>query len=166
MTLHTNTHSQVTTSYTFGFLRYRLDRIRKFKVLTRRSKVKSKPHHDIAYLHPPTKVLIKYHFQHIKMVKVKVNTVRSKVKSMSHYDVADLHSPATVPSMYQFPTLRYSPLKILNVGVTKARSKVKSRSHHDFNTYTPTNVPNKCKLLICHGFCEIFLTAFPARHHG
>ena len=51
---------QVLTSHNFWFLRYSLDKILKVKVTMARSKVKSRSHHDIAYLHPLTNVPAKY----------------------------------------------------------------------------------------------------------
>ena len=49
---------QISISYTLQFPRYSPDMILKVKVTTARSKVKSRSHHDTAYLHPtnfPTK---------------------------------------------------------------------------------------------------------------
>ena len=51
---------QVSTSYTLQFLRYSPDKIVKLKVTTARSKVKSRPDHDVAHLHPLTNVPTKY----------------------------------------------------------------------------------------------------------
>ena len=51
---------QVSTSYTLQFLRYGQDKILLVKVITARSKVKSRPHHDVAHLHHLTNVPTKY----------------------------------------------------------------------------------------------------------
>ena len=62
--LHTYTSNQcpyqVSTSYTLRFLRYSPDKILKVKVITARSKVKSRTDHDVAHLQPPTNVPAKY----------------------------------------------------------------------------------------------------------
>ena len=50
----------IPTFYTLLFLRYSPNKILKVKVTTARSKVKSRSHHDIAYLHPLRNVPKKY----------------------------------------------------------------------------------------------------------
>ena len=52
--------NQVLTSYTLQFLKYSPDKILKVNVITARSKVKSRSHHDIAYLQPLTNYPTKY----------------------------------------------------------------------------------------------------------
>ena len=51
---------QVSASYTLRFQRYCLDKIVKVKVNMERSQDKSRSHHDVAHLQPPTNVLIKH----------------------------------------------------------------------------------------------------------
>ena len=51
---------QVSTSDTLRLPRYSPDKIFKLKVTTARPKVKSRSHHDVAYLHPLTNVPITY----------------------------------------------------------------------------------------------------------
>ena len=86
-------------------------RTRKFKVkvITARSKVKSRSNFDKAQLHPLTNVATKYKLPtpycfrdmaRTRKFKVKVITARLKVKSRSNYDVAQLHSLTNVPTKY------------------------------------------------------------------
>ena len=58
--IHPQCPYQASTSYTFRFPRYSLDKILKVKVTTARLKVKSRSHHDDAHLHLLTNVPIKY----------------------------------------------------------------------------------------------------------
>ena len=51
---------EVSTSYTLWFPRYNPDKILYGKVTMARSKVKSRSHHDVAHLHPPTSVPTKH----------------------------------------------------------------------------------------------------------
>ena len=51
---------KVSTSYMLQFQRYSPHMILKVKVTTARSKVKSRSHHDVAYLYPLTNVPTKY----------------------------------------------------------------------------------------------------------
>ena len=73
----------------------------KVKVITARSKVKSRSNYDEAQLHPLTNVPTKYELPkpygfrdmaQTRVLKVKIITARSKVKSRSNYDVAQLES--------------------------------------------------------------------------
>ena len=79
----------------------------KVKVITARSKVKSRPIYDETQLHFLTNVATKYElptpysFRDIawtQFFKVKVITARSKVKSRSNYDEAQLHTLTNVPT--------------------------------------------------------------------
>ena len=75
------------------------------------SKVKSRSHHDIVHLQPPTNVHTKYQlptpysFQEPGQDFIGQATMaRSKFKSRSHHDIAHLHPLTNVPTMYQLPT--------------------------------------------------------------
>ena len=110
----------------------------KIKVITARSKVKSRSNYDEAQLHFLTNVPTKYElstpygFRNMarrRFFKVKVIMARSKVKSRSIYDVAQLYTLTNVPTKYQLPTpygfrdmaqTRFSKVKVI-----MARSKVK-----------------------------------------
>ena len=61
---------QVSTSYTLRFLRYRPDKILQVKVITARSKVKSRSHHDVAHLHPQTHVPTSINFLHLTVSEI------------------------------------------------------------------------------------------------
>ena len=100
-------------------------------------KVKSRSHHDAAYLQPLTNVPTQYQlpiYSPDKIFKLKVTTAsrtRSIVKSRSDHDVAHLHILTNVPSRDSLPSINFLHLM---VKVTTTRSKVKLRSNHD-NTH-------------------------------
>ena len=79
----------ISISYALQFPKYSLGKIFKLKVITARSKVKSRSHHDITQLHPLTMFLpqsISYHLRFSRysldmIFKLKVSNTRSKVKS-------------------------------------------------------------------------------------
>ena len=107
----------------------------KYQLPTASSKVKLRPHHDIAHLHPLTNVPTKYQlptpYGFRDTAWKRFYRSRSKVKSRSQHDVAHLHPPNQCPyqvsTSYTLRFPRYSPDKLLQVKVTTARSKVKSR---------------------------------------
>ena len=85
----------------------------RFPRYTASTKVKSRSHHDVAHLLPPTNVLTKYQlptpysFRNIAQTRFyRSRSLRqgSKVKSRSHYDIAHLHPLTNVPTKYQLPT--------------------------------------------------------------
>ena len=57
--------NQVSTSYAVQFPRYNPDNILTVKVTTKRSKVNSRSHHDIAHLHSLTNVHTNINFLHL-----------------------------------------------------------------------------------------------------
>ena len=61
-----------------------------------RSKVKSRSHHDAAYLHPLTNVSTKYQLPTPYSFR--------DIKSRSDHDVAQLHPLTNIPTKYQLPT--------------------------------------------------------------
>ena len=62
--------SQVSTSFTLWFMRYSPDKIFKLKVITARSKVKSKSHHDVPHLHPEPLSLSSINFLHLRVSEI------------------------------------------------------------------------------------------------
>ena len=98
---------QVSTFYTLWNQRNRPDKILKLMVTMTRSKVKSRSHHDVAHLQPPSqcpyKVSTSYtlrfpRYSPDNILYIKDTTARSKVKSRSHHDIVHLHpSPIALP---------------------------------------------------------------------
>ena len=83
------------------------------KVITARSKVKSRSNYDKAQLHFLTNVPTKYELPtpygfrdmaRTRFFKIKGITARSKVKSRSNYDVAQLYPLTNIPTKYELPT--------------------------------------------------------------
>ena len=83
------------------------------KVITARSKVKSRSNYDEAQLHFLTNVPTKYELStpygfrdmaRTRLFKVKVIMARSKVKSRSNYDEAQLPLLTNVPTKYELST--------------------------------------------------------------
>ena len=74
MTLYTYTPNQcphqVSTFYTLWFWRYNLDKIFKLVVPMARLKVKSRSHHDVAYLHPQPMSLLCFSFLHLTVSRI------------------------------------------------------------------------------------------------
>ena len=95
------------------FPRYSPDQVLYVKFTTARSKVKSRSHHDVAHLLPPTNVLTKYqlptpygvrNIAQTRFYRSRSLRQGSKVKSRSHYDVAHIQLLTNVPTKYQLPT--------------------------------------------------------------
>ena len=95
------------------FPRYSPDQVLEVKFTMASTKVKSRSHHDVAHLLPPTNVLTKYQlptpysFRNIAQTRFyRSRSLRqgSKVKSKSHHDVAHLQLLTNVPTKYQLPT--------------------------------------------------------------
>ena len=128
----------------------------KVMVTTARSKVKSRLHHEVAHLEPPTNVSTKYQlptlhrFPHIARTRYyKSRSLQQGQKSnqdhtMMFHTVQPLSND---PAKYQLPN--FTAFAILHgqnckVRVTLTRSKVTSRSHHDVaHLQPPTKVPTK-----------------------
>ena len=150
-----------------------MDKILNIKVTTARSNIKSRSHHDIAHLQPPTNVPTKYQlptpYAFWDIVRTTFYRSRSLRQSQRSNQVTPWRCTPTPPKLcpyqvstsytLQFP--RYSPDKLLYVKITTARSKVKSRSHHDVAHLHPlTTVPNKYQLPTPCSFPDIAPTKF------
>ena len=145
MTLQTYTPNQcqqhVSTFYTLQFSRYSPGKILKVRAIAARSKVKSRSHHDIAYLHPQPMSQPSIDFLHpiISKIKphqdfkVKGTIPRPKVKSRSHHDAAHLHPQPMFPH-----TMKLLYLMVFEI------------SPRQDNFFPATQLP----------------TRTPARHHG
>ena len=117
-------------------------------VIKTRSKVKSRSHHDIAYLqHPniyqiPTSYTLQLQrYCPEKILKVTVTTARSKIKSKSHHDIAHLQPQTNVPTKYQLPT-PYGFRDIATARCYRSRSQWKGQRSNQghtmmLHTYTP-----------------------------
>ena len=86
--------------------------ILKVKVTTAISNVKSRSHHDVAYLQPQINILPTYQLttpyscRDIAQTRYRSRFImaRPKVKSRSHHDVAHAQPLTNVPTNYQLPT--------------------------------------------------------------
>ena len=133
------------------------DKILKIMINTTRSKVKSRPHYDVAHLQPTANVPTKYQlttpygFRDIAWTRL----CRSRSLWQGQIKIIPWWSTPTTPNWcpYQVSTSdtlwfpRYSPDKIFKLKVTTARSKVKSRSDHNIaHLHPPTNVPTTYRI--------------------
>ena len=74
------TNVAVSTSYVLWFPKYSPDKVLKVKVIMARSHIKSRSHHDVTHLQPPTNVATKhvyklsaaYRYSQDKILKVKM----------------------------------------------------------------------------------------------
>ena len=146
---------QISTFYTLQTLTYSPEKILNLKVTTALSKVKSRSHHDVGYLHSLTNVPTKYQLPTlfpknttIKILKVRVTTARSNQgHTMTLHSYSPYQCPYQVLTLYTLLLLRLRPDKISELEVTAARLKVKSRSYHDIAHLHPlTNIPIKYQL--------------------
>ena len=126
-----------------------------------RSKVKSRSHHDVAHLHPPTNVPTKYQlptpysFRDIAWTRFyRSRSLRQGQRSNQGHTMM-LHTyipnqcPYQVSTSYTLGFPRYSPDKIFKLKVTTVRS----RSDHDVaHLHILTNVPTKYQLPTPYGF--------------
>ena len=129
------------------------DKILKLMVTMTRSKVKSRSHHDVAHLQPPTNVPTKYQlltpygFQDIAQTRFyrSRSLWQGQIKvTLTLHTYTPNQCPYQVPTSYTLRFSRYSPDKILKVKVPTGRSKVRSRSCHDVShLHSLTNVPTK-----------------------
>ena len=123
---------------------------RLFKVITARSKVKSRLNYDEAQLHILTNAPTKYELPtpygfrdmaQTRFFKVKVIMARLKVKSRSNYDEAQLPFLTNVPTRYELPT-PYSFQDMAQTRFLRSRSlRQIQRSNQGqtmtLHTYTP-----------------------------
>ena len=138
------------------------------------SKVKSRSHHDVAHLLPPTNVPTKYQlptpygFQDIAWTRFyRSRSLRQGPRSNQDHTIT-LHT--YTPLSMSLPSINflhltvakiYSLDKILWVKVTAARSKVKSRSHNDVaHLHSLTNVHTKYQLPSPYSFRDIAQSRF------
>ena len=137
------------------------------KVITARPEVKSRSHHDVAHLQPPTNINTKYQlptsysFRDIARTRfyrsrsLRQGQSSNQVHTMTLLTCSPNQCPYSVSTSYTLQFPRYSPDKILYIKVTKARTKVKSRSHHDD---TP---PNQCPYQVSNFYTLRFPTHSP-----
>ena len=128
--------------------RYSPDKMLKIKGNTARSKVTSKPHHDVTHLRPLSDVPATYQlptqygvsrYSPDKNRKVQVTMGWLKIKSRSHNDFAYLHHLTNVPTKYQ-PSIPYSCCKIVHTRQPK-RCSVDSRNFKKWGR-SPTTTQN------------------------
>ena len=131
-----------------------------------RSKVKSRPDHDAAHLHPKTNVSTKYQLPTPYSFRdiARTRFYRSRSLQQGQIKVTQWcctptplnQCPYHVSTFYTLWFPRYSPDHILNV-----KSKVKPRSRHEVANLRPlTNVPTKYELPTHYSFWDIAQTRF------
>ena len=126
-----------------------------------RSKVKSRSHHDIAHLQPPTNVPTRYQLPTPYVQFPRYNRTKFYRSTSLQLCQRPTQGPYQVSTSYILWFPRYSPDKVFKLNFTVTRSKVKSRSHHDIAHLHPlTNVPIKYQLPTPYGFRDTARTNF------